>query len=85
MAAPVRPDNKNRRTDSDALEGLFCKITAGPFSGRVGVFHKTDVYNTGVDGYPSTVIVREARTDAFLPCAYNQIAPLGPTDRAGYG
>ena len=85
MAAPVRPDNRNRRTDSDALEGLFCKFTGGPYSGRVGVFHKTAAYNTGVDGYPLTVVVREARTDALLVDSYANIAPLAATDRAGYG
>lgn len=85
MARPVRPDNKNRRNDSDALEGLFCKFTAGAYNGRVGVFHKTTAYNTGVDGYPSTVVVREARTDALLVDSYANIAPLAATDKAGYG
>lgn len=44
------------RSDNDVLTNSFCKVIAGPYTGRYGVFWSTA--SLGADGWPSEVVVR---------------------------
>ena len=44
------------RNDDDVLTGTFCRVIAGEFQGRYGVF--TNTATITLDGWPATVIVR---------------------------
>jgi hypothetical protein len=75
MPQPIRVDGRNRRSDSDALEGGPVNVTAGANSGRVGTFVRAITYDGA--GYPSTILVRErdmASPELFV-CNYADVVP----------
>lgn len=73
--AAVHIDHRNKRDDSDALTGHFCRITKGDHEGRVGVFESAA--STGKDGWPDTINVNLGGIPVTVP--YEDCVPdTGP-------
>lgn len=62
------------RSDDDVLTNSFCKVIAGPYAGRYGVFWSTA--SLGADGWPSEVVVRTRDAeDENIVVSYADIRP----------
>lgn len=62
------------RSDDDVLTNAFCKVIAGPYAGRYGVFWSTA--SLGADGWPSEVVVRTRDAeDENIVVSYADIRP----------
>jgi hypothetical protein len=62
------------RSDNDVLTNTFCKVIAGPYSGRYGVYITTA--SLGADGWPDQVVVRTRDAeDENIVVAYADIRP----------
>lgn len=74
-ASPVRVDNMTRRSDNDALEGMFCQVVSGPYAGRWGTFDHV-VESDPRSGYPTLIMVisRDERNE-MLQVAYSDARP----------
>jgi hypothetical protein len=62
------------RSDNDVLTNTFCKVIAGPYAGRYGVYITTA--SLGADGWPDQVVVRTRDAeDENIVVAYADIRP----------
>jgi len=62
------------RSDNDVLTNTFCKVIAGPYTGRYGVYITTA--SLGADGWPAEVVVRTRDAeDENIVVAYADIRP----------
>jgi hypothetical protein len=62
------------RSDDDVLTNSFCRVIAGPYTGRYGVFWSTA--NLGADGWPDEVVVRTRDAeDENIVVKYADIRP----------
>ena len=62
------------RSDDDVLTNTFCKVIAGPYTGRYGVYITTA--SLGADGWPDQVVVRTRDAeDENIVVAYADIRP----------
>lgn len=72
-------DQKDRRSDNDALYGGWTSIVSGPQAGKAGVFEDVTTLS---GGYPLIVTVRtlDARSE-LLSVNYTDCRPAGRPSR----
>jgi hypothetical protein len=78
MARPVKVDQSNRRSDSDALEGAFCKMVAGPNNGQTGIYRQIVTYDSAGTGYPLTVVVAVTKPYPVAALTVQNYADITP-------
>jgi hypothetical protein len=76
--ANMKVDQKDRRSDNDALYGGWCKIVSGTYSGRAGAYVDALAYSAN---YPSTILVqtRDAKNE-LITVNYSDARPATRQD-----